>query len=341
AAETEPEIKTETTEEEVTEPTPTLFSTEIDTASTEPDEIPTSIIVSSLPTETTLNESITEEVTDLTTTNVIVPLTFEQPTYSFMVENQRRGSKVDEIQLVGAHLGSNLQLEITPPEMAEIFRVDSETNEIFLKKVPETSQEAQEYIFNVTVFDPQNPERQSQTEISVSMMPFVVNPSEGPSEETMFPSISTTEEESPIPSTSETTLETKIPDIEAPSAKPIATSTGISTTDALLDLRFASTQFTATLPEGRYSNAIISLKPAPLNKGMPSGVLYSIDFSTTMKNETFPFSIREDNGIINVFGEIDREFNDLYEFIVTATLKQGDQEISDSALVQVRIDDVN
>uniref|UniRef100_A0A914PIS5 Cadherin domain-containing protein n=1 Tax=Panagrolaimus davidi TaxID=227884 RepID=A0A914PIS5_9BILA len=172
-------------------------------------------------------------------------------------------------------------------------------------------------------------------------MPFVVNPSEGPSEETMFPSISTSEEESPIPSSSETTLETKIPDIEAPSAKPIATSTGILTTDALLDLRFASTQFTATLPEGRYSNAIISLKPAPLNKGMPSGVIYSIDFSTTMKNETFPFSIREDNGIINVFGEIDREFNDLYEFIVTATLKQGDQEISDSALVQVRIDDVN
>ena len=187
-----------------------------------------------------------------------------------------------------------------------------------MKKVPESSQESQEYVFNVTVIDIDNPQRRAQTEVAVTMMPFVVSTS-GTNTESMFPS-SDPQQGTSTSIDAVTTQQSEIPTNEAPSAKPIVitTSSSTSTTETLPDIRFVTTQFTGMLPEGRYGSggAAITLKPSPINSGMPPGVLYSID-SSSMTNDSFPFSIREDTGGLIVFGEVDRETIDLYEFIVT------------------------
>ena len=102
------------------------------------EQLSTSVVTEQIDTSTTVittdvtsnvselpNEPETEAPTNPINTDV---LSFDQDVYSFLAENQKRGSKVGEIQLLGAHLGAHLQMQITPPEMAEMFRIDPEVN---------------------------------------------------------------------------------------------------------------------------------------------------------------------------------------------------------------------
>uniref|UniRef100_A0AC34QCU7 Cadherin domain-containing protein n=2 Tax=Panagrolaimus sp. JU765 TaxID=591449 RepID=A0AC34QCU7_9BILA len=288
----------------------------------------------------------------------IVPLLgFESPQYSFMVDNARRGSKIGELQISDAQtLGTSLKFQVEPAEMAKLFRVDEETREIFLVQIPENSEELQEFVFNVTVFDAKDPRRQNQTEVSVTMIPFETPdlpgaPDSDNQNNDEFSRVDSTTKSSfnlntpaslaTLPtSVTESSGRTNSADESAPSAKPISPVSTSPQTLTVEDLKFSTTEFTAMLPEGKYGSTIVKLKPFNLNHNMPPGVRYQIDAFSLQNNETLPFSIREDNGDLIAFGELDREHISSYEFIVTAVSK-ADPSIVDSALIEVKITDVN
>ena len=282
-------------------------------------------------------------------------LEFDHSQYSFMIDNPRRGAKIGELQILDEQsLGTSLKLEVKPREMANIFRVDEETKEIFLSEVPEGSGELQEFVFNVTAVDANDPRRRSQAEISVTMIPLEaelpdlpefagenIDEPEAPTEESVIGK--TLETHAPSSTTTVSVVTTGNNEIEsiAPSAKPINPVEASHQPEVSESVKFASSEFTAMLPEGKYANTIVQLKPHGLNQGMPQGTVYHIQAFNMMSNDSLPFSIREDTGELIAFGDIDRELSGSYEFIVTASIPNTNPPIMDSAVVEVQILDVN
>lgn len=301
------------------------------------------------------NSVTTTSLSRPSTTNDDRPLTesndntekieFEQPEYSFIVDNPKQGAKVGEIKLIeNSNNDGVIKFEIKPREMSNYFRIDDETREIFISNVPKGAGELQEFVFNVTVVDANNPTRRGNAEVSVTLIPEVIDFPE--------PSDLSIDDQIQLTSTPTTTLSSNNDNSNIqvdnnngedvmPSAKPI---NGISTSSQTVvddDVHFASSEFKGMLPEGNYGNGgtILSLKPHPLSQGMPKDVKYHIEAFNT-GNETMPFSIKENTGEIIVFGDIDRESNGAYEFIVTVT-SNIDPQVQDSALIEIQVLDVN
>ncbi|KAL3082214.1 hypothetical protein niasHT_037852 [Heterodera trifolii] len=110
------------------------------------------------------------------------------------------------------------------------------------------------------------------------------------------------------------------------------------------ELHFASDQYRAMLPEGRYGNsgALLSLRPQPLAHGMPGGVEFSIITASSdqpQQQQQLPFFVRRDTGELIAFSEIDREEQAQYQFRVMAF--DPAQNRSAEAHVTVHILDVN
>uniref|UniRef100_A0A914I5N4 Cadherin domain-containing protein n=1 Tax=Globodera rostochiensis TaxID=31243 RepID=A0A914I5N4_GLORO len=87
-------------------------------------------------------------------------------------------------------------------------------------------------------------------------------------------------------------------------------------------LHFASDEYRAMLPEGRYGNsgAQLSLRPQSLAQGMPRGVEFSIvaDQPVGGTQQQLPFFVRRDTGELIAFAETDREEQAQYQFSVRA-----------------------
>uniref|UniRef100_A0A7E4ZZJ3 Cadherin n=1 Tax=Panagrellus redivivus TaxID=6233 RepID=A0A7E4ZZJ3_PANRE len=311
-----------------------------------PTEKPTPSSKASMrPTTPTITEVPTTSQETLSSTIAEIeaePLEFDQRHYAFAIDNAQPGSKIGEIYIRG-NSAAPLLVEITPRTMEAFFHVDADTGEVSLNEIPEASAELQEFSFNVTFVDSADPERRATTEVSVALNPFNVDSHEMD----VTPTAEVTGENQFGESTEASTETTERLEEVTPTRLAPSTTTGDSDetvkphlTDD--DVRFSVTKFTAVLPEGRYGKggSMVALKPHALNHKMPKGVKYHID-TATMIDGAFPFTIREDTGELIVFSELDREDVKSYEFVVTATYLDGDEEYSDSALVEVRVLDVN